>query len=153
MPEASALTESGVLHRLRMARFQCAGGVEHNAFMARLGVEQEVAAIGWFGDGVTRWRVCSNVHTAPAHNFAIAGGEIRTAIQQHGRPDVLWHTHNGVDIGSAEPSKTDVETFPDYIFSVGVVYAPHLELLTAYNKDGVLWQLSTILDIPLATQE
>lgn len=120
--------------------------------MARLKAEEEVVALGWIGDDVTMWRVASNVHTAPAHNFAVSGGEMRTLIQRHGRPDILWHTHNGVESESAEPSKTDVELFPDYIFSVGVVYAPHLDLLTAYNKDGVLWQLSTIPPHSLTTQ-
>lgn len=115
------------------------------------GVE-EVVGLAFASDAGLVWERLTNV--APAHVrsalFEIDGAEVQAVCYRAGaEPVLLWHSHTQ----SVEPSKADLEFFPDWLVDYGAVYHVPSGQTTLYNKDGVIEVLSTTVSSLLATQE
>ena len=83
------------------------------------------------------WVQLTNVAPAQVrgNTFEIDGVEVQLTCLRYGAmPVAMWHSHRDLVV----PSDTDLETFPDWLVSVAVIYHIPTESTVAYTGNGVI---------------
>lgn len=122
--------------------------------LARLhGDEREIVGLGFLhlgSDGFSlNFIELQNVAVEPRHRFQVDGVSVQEAIRVAGhKPVVLWHSHTtkSGQVPTPDdglPSDTDVQFFPSWLATVGIVYHTSLGSSVPYTEDGVISSMAS----------
>lgn len=82
---------------------------------------------------------------------SMLGRDIRACIDAmlRERVVVIWHTHTA----TTDPSREDIDEFPDWLADYGMVYHVPTSTTTVYNKSGVISSQRAELESAIATSK
>lgn len=90
-------------------------------------------------EGPEIMRVC--IAAAEQLGYLKLGQDVRARVDAmlRERVVVIWHTHTA----TVEPSREDIDEFPEWLADAGMVYHVPTDTTTVYNKSGII---SSVMD-------
>lgn len=100
-------------------------------------------------EGPEIMRVC--IAAAEQLGYLRLGQDVRARVDAmlRERVVVIWHTHTA----TVEPSREDIDEFPEWLADAGMVYHVPSNTTTVYNKSGVISSTNVPLSGTLATSK
>lgn len=98
-------------------------------------------------EGPELMRVCRAA--AEELGYLTLGQDVRARVDAmlRERVVVIWHTHTA----TTDPSREDIDEFPEWLADYGMVYHVPSGTTTVYNKSGIISSTKSPVEVALAT--